>query len=1551
VPAPGIGRPGNAALTDLRTGDRAPVPPAHAPRPKAELAEEKRRRDLRNINITLYAGSLLLVAAAALFIGISIPEQARFAGVAVLAALFYASGLVVHSRKKSLRPAAVAFTGTGLALIPVVGLAFYNLILPDPVLAWLATSLAGTAAFAYAAARLESRVVTYLALTFLLSTALASGAALRSGIVWYFICTVLLATLVSLAAVRRPGWLRNIYLDAFVASHRFLVPATAAAALLTSPDLGSGPLAVLFLVFAAYYGVMLWQGPGNQALLHSYGLRVSAAAGLVILTFRATDSLPATLLAAVLVTGGQAPMLFPLRGRYLRAAHRADLPGAVRTGEPGADGVGDRSEPRGARMYRADLLGSLVLQFAAGVAAAVTYALNAQNGTGDALIFAGTAAAVQLAFCTVAWRLSKRAEFLAPAGVILPASACLLTGAAELWPVLLNLGLLTGYLVLRAARAQGAGRAAFVLAARACAAALLPLSVYVALQDRVPETAVAWTLAAAFLASAASQAWSVLAAAGGRQELFPRIVPAVSAGAALVFAAALRFEDFPTTALALAALWTVVLLNAVYSALPLRRGREMAGVYAPAGFLTAGVFGAGLLGVRGYELLCAAALAYCVLQSFKPALARLRSWYFAAGQVLLTVLAGLIAQDLDLGPHGVFVVVAAVLALQHAVRTVLGARLQRYGPVQALGWGNLLALAAAAPAYYLMLSTEAEARTGCVLLLIAAGGAVLTQLASALRRGGADRFRAEPAAAAALVLLLSAGVRAAEAEPAGLALAVLWVAFTANLLTAALHRHSGLAFLAPGGFAAALLLGVSVLGMRGYELLFAAGLAYCAALVLDRTGALRGIYLAGVQGLGAVLAALLAADMSGGSTAVFFAALGITLAAGQILRTLLHNRVQVLGAAEPLRWGGLAVLALLPAAYLQLGGRTEPVVLLIAVLSAAGAFAATELDAALRTFRKAPLPNAAELILATAAAALLAVPAIRLIDGPNDGWALGLLWLGLGVNTAASLLLGPGRWEVLTAGGFAGAALAGTGLLGLRGYELLVLAALACALFLSRIRHARRGPYLLAAQLLMTVLAVLVSADAGAGSHGVLAAGAAACAAAQLVRTFLEPRKADEWARTALWTSMGILVSAPALYAVLAGGNVHRDVTALLLLLLLGVSTAGYARSTHAPVLYPGLYALGALPLVLSDALRLGSGGVLSNAPLTAVAAGLIIAALAAAALTGEARAGDASFRNAMLGAGVAYSAAVLPAAAAAGGNLLLAALAPALLGAAALSASYTRGNAWLAAGTPPLLLAAALLAAAGFEQNVLSRPFAPGYGLLWPVWGTALALQAMRLLISLGGNASSLRLRIPGAGSSLVLLVGAVPAMAEYNGSAVAGSLTLLAALALAACEAPRSVRETAVEAACLPAALAIERIAWFVFGGADVFWSVQYWSVVLAGLAAWEYLRRREGRGTILLGASAVILSAGGLGTVVYGGTGEQLWALVAHAGLLAFGLLASRKLFTIWGASGVALAVLWYLRGYTFLLLALLAAGLIALAVWRLTRVRTAPEQEAEDILENR
>ena len=82
-------------------------------------------------------------------------------------------------------------------------------------------------------------------------------------------------------------------------------------------------------------------------------------------------------------------------------------------------------------------------------------------------------------------------------------------------------------------------------------------------------------------------------------------------------------------------------------------------------------------------------------------------------------------------------------------------------------------------------------------------------------------------------------------------------------------------------------------------------------------------------------------------------------------------------------------------------------------------------------------------------------------------------------------------------------------------------------------------------------------------------------------------------------------------------------------------------------------------------------------------------------------------------------------------------------------------------------------------------------------------------------------------------------------------------------------------------------------------------------------------------------MLLTLSGLGIVV-GGTGsQQLWVLVLSAGLLLAGLGLGDRLFVWWGAAGVAACILWAMRQYTFALLALIAVGLIAFAVWRLNR----------------
>jgi hypothetical protein len=144
--------------------------------------------------------------------------------------------------------------------------------------------------------------------------------------------------------------------------------------------------------------------------------------------------------------------------------------------------------------------------------------------------------------------------------------------------------------------------------------------------------------------------------------------------------------------------------------------------------------------------------------------------------------------------------------------------------------------------------------------------------------------------------------------------------------------------------------------------------------------------------------------------------------------------------------------------------------------------------------------------------------------------------------------------------------------------------------------------------------------------------------------------------------------------------------------------------------------------------------------------------------------------------------------------------------------------------------------------------------------------------------------------------------------------------------------------ELGVLAVVAAVQRAAIFELDTWDLphpFWVAQWYVVLGAILAALRYRSGHEAVGRTIAGASGILLTLSGAG-VVFGGTGgQQLWLLVLLAVMLVAGLALGDRLFVRWGAGGVAACILWAMREYTFALLALIAVGLIAFAVWRLNR----------------
>lgn len=255
----------------------APLPPLD---PQVQAAR-KAKRETQNINITLYIASLFMVAAAALFVVSSLPVPARLVGVWLGTAVFYGAGLILHAATPRLRPAALAFVGTALAIVPFAGLATYNLGFPNAPAVWLLTSLVGTAAYVVAAVRLGSRLVVYLSLAFLISTAWSSGAVLGAALSWYFTALIVIAAVLSLAGrvlgnrIASQAPVLGLFAKPLSDLGPWFAPVGLVSSLAFPLGLNAADHAMVLLAGTLFYGVMGWVDPPRLRRANYLGLRLS----------------------------------------------------------------------------------------------------------------------------------------------------------------------------------------------------------------------------------------------------------------------------------------------------------------------------------------------------------------------------------------------------------------------------------------------------------------------------------------------------------------------------------------------------------------------------------------------------------------------------------------------------------------------------------------------------------------------------------------------------------------------------------------------------------------------------------------------------------------------------------------------------------------------------------------------------------------------------------------------------------------------------------------------------------------------------------------------------------------------------------------------------------------------------------------------------------------------------------------------------------------------------------------------------------------------------
>lgn len=208
----------------------------------------------------LYVGAFLFISAMIIFIAAPVlGGAARTFLVALTALAFYGCGLWLFDAKKQLRAAGQTFVVIGMLILPLVGVAAYNLVLDktNAYGVWFFTSVASAGAYLYALSKLRSPLMGYMSVLSALS--LVESAVLTAGLPLYFISWTLTIFAIGLAVFSK---LKNTWPEQKEPLHnsaQLLLPIALAAAGIQVPEYGWWQFSAALVLGALFYAYCAYE--------------------------------------------------------------------------------------------------------------------------------------------------------------------------------------------------------------------------------------------------------------------------------------------------------------------------------------------------------------------------------------------------------------------------------------------------------------------------------------------------------------------------------------------------------------------------------------------------------------------------------------------------------------------------------------------------------------------------------------------------------------------------------------------------------------------------------------------------------------------------------------------------------------------------------------------------------------------------------------------------------------------------------------------------------------------------------------------------------------------------------------------------------------------------------------------------------------------------------------------------------------------------------------------------------------------------------------------
>lgn len=294
-------------------------PPAMASSGRAKPAQSY---DLDSESILLYFGAFLFVASAGLFVWLgSAPGAVKAIMVAVVTAVLYSGGIWLYHNRPKLKLAGQAFSGIGIALAPLVGVAAYVYVFDHTwgYAVWMLTSAVCLGLYAHGFRTFRSSLMAYIIILTVLS--LFESAVGIAGLPLYVYGWGLAVVAIGLQLAAYSGFLggRPLAEDAGSRSADYFMPAALLVAVIAAPSLGASQLGVSLILASAYYSVSFLGAQGLQRRADALAAQASFIGGLPLFVLGATGGKVAyaLLAAAVSLLVQTIVMLFMGRSSWL----------------------------------------------------------------------------------------------------------------------------------------------------------------------------------------------------------------------------------------------------------------------------------------------------------------------------------------------------------------------------------------------------------------------------------------------------------------------------------------------------------------------------------------------------------------------------------------------------------------------------------------------------------------------------------------------------------------------------------------------------------------------------------------------------------------------------------------------------------------------------------------------------------------------------------------------------------------------------------------------------------------------------------------------------------------------------------------------------------------------------------------------------------------------------------------------------------------------------------------------------------------------------------